>query len=93
MQTIADKYFPPYSQAYFDRLKFISVDIPRMVLWDTNVVIREVMECLKMKHSPPDLLIGTDARLVLPFLRMIPSWLLDILLIANAPATPAAMKK
>lgn len=83
---------PFFSTAYYERYRNLSVDMPRMVTWKADVVAEVVMKCLKMKHAPSDLLIGTDARFVLPILRMLPAWCSDFLFSLNRPPIPAAMK-
>jgi len=84
-----------YGEAFLDVYRYHTVDMPRMATWDANVVIEEVLKCVKMRHSPPKLLIGTEARFVLALLRMVPEWCADLILSISSRSrkpVPAAMK-
>ena len=83
-----------YGEAFYDGYRYNTVDMPRMTTWKADVVIDEVLKCLKMQQSPPTLLVGTDARFLLPVLRMVPEWCADLILKSlNRRPVPAAMKR
>jgi short chain dehydrogenase len=78
---------------YYRRYRELAVDLPLSLTWDTVVVIRQVVRCLRMKHAPAELIVGSDARFLLMLVRMLPSWLISFVVQLNTPPIPAAMKK
>jgi hypothetical protein len=68
--------------------------MPKTVTWDVTVVVDEILKSLKSKTTPPDLLIGTDAKYSLPILRLLPEWFKDSMISIHLPIPiPAVMKK
>jgi len=88
-----DKMKEEYGEAFYERFRYFCVDVPRRATWKADVVLEEILKCLKSKHTPPDLLIGTDARFALPVLRIVPAWVADFILGLNPLPIPAVMKK
>ena len=64
-----------------------------MNTWKVDNVVRSILEQLKARHIPPEVLIGMDARFVIPITRMVPAWTLDIIRRMQVRPLPAAMKK
>jgi short-subunit dehydrogenase len=90
---LEDKVKMEYGEKYFERVREICVDIPQSLKWDMNVVIEQVVQCLRMKYIPPEIIIGTDAKYALLLLRMLPSYIIDFIFYYNFPPIPAIMKK
>jgi hypothetical protein len=80
-------------QEYYQRYRELAIDLPLSLTWDTVVVIRQVVRCLRMKRAPAEVIVGSDARFLLMLARMLPSWLISHMVQLNSPPIPAAMKK
>jgi len=82
------------STAFYERYRYCVVDLPKTSMWKADVVLEEILKCLKSKTSPPDLLIGMDSRFAMPVLRMVPTWCSDFIVRVYPPLpTPADMAK
>ena len=57
------------------------------------VVIEQVIQGLRMKQIPAEMIIGTDARFVLMMVRMLPTWLIDQVIQLSFPPIPKVMKQ
>jgi hypothetical protein len=58
-----------------------------------QVVVQQVVQCLRRKYIPPEVIIGTDAKYGLMLLRMIPSSIIDFVTRHALAPIPAIMKK
>ena len=57
-----------------------------------DVVVQQVLQCLRRKDIPPEMIVGTDAKYVLMLLRMMPYNIIDFLMRIAYPPIPAIMK-
>ena len=91
-ENLDDSIREEYGEAFYERFRYLFVDLPPRNTWKADVVLEEMLKCLKSKHTPPDLLIGTDARFALPILRILPAWCADFILRLSSIPIPAVMK-
>ena len=63
--------------------------------WKVDVVVDQVMQILLAKKAPPEVLVGSDARFLLAFMRMVPKryfvFVYDLGYKLGVLPTPAAM--
>jgi hypothetical protein len=77
---------------YYGRVRDLCVHLPQRCKWDMDVVIHQVIQCLRRKHIPPEVIVGTDAKYVLMLLRMLPYSIIDVFTRCTYPPIPAIMK-
>jgi hypothetical protein len=77
---------------YFERYRLVSVEGPRMITWNMEVVIDQVLGFLAAQKVPGEVAIGTDGRFTIPLLRMLPVWIRDQVM-APPRLPPAAMQQ
>jgi hypothetical protein len=58
-----------------------------------DVVVQQVIQCLRRKDLPPEIIIGTDAKYILMLLRMLPYDIIDFIGRHAAPPVPVIMTK
>jgi hypothetical protein len=58
-----------------------------------DVVVQQVILCLRRKYIPPEVIVGADAKYVLMMLRMMPYNIIDFFMRFSYPPIPAIMKK
>jgi len=67
-----------FGEDYFEKIRFWEVEMPNRLAWKMDVVVDQMLKCLKKKSAPPELLVGADARFVIPCMRILPAWALDL---------------
>ena len=84
-----------YGQDFYRQMRHITAEKPRMVTWNANLVVQQVIELLKAKHPPAQVIIGSDARFIFLVLRMLPAWCVDLIFAngLNRYPVPAAMQE
>jgi hypothetical protein len=78
---------------FFEGWRYLAVDVPHMCTWKVDNVVEQVLEQLKARWLPPQVLVGTDARFTLPILQMAPAWSGDFFRRLQFRPIPAAMRK
>jgi hypothetical protein len=77
---------------YIARVRELCVYLPQRCKWDMDVVVQQVIQCLRRKYVPPEIIVGTDAKYVLMLLRMMPYNVIDFIGRYTNPPIPAIMK-
>jgi len=65
-----------YGTGVRDAIIEVGRDMSTSLCWNLEVVVNEVIKALKARDIPGQILVGTDAKYLIPLLRMLPSWLL-----------------
>lgn len=76
---------------YYRRVRELCVDLPQRCKWDMDVVVQQVIQCLRRKDIPPEIIIGSDAKYILMLLRMLPYDIIDFITRHAYPPVPAIM--
>ena len=56
-----------------------------------DVAVQQVIQSLRRKHIPPEMIVGTDAKYALMLLRMMPYNVIDFIARYTYPLLPAIM--
>lgn len=57
------------------------------VTWEAQSVIDEVINCIELRKPPYELIVGMDAKFVLIFFKMLPTWLVVKILSITSPTS------
>jgi len=60
------------------------------VTWEAQSVIDEVVNCIELRKPPYELIVGMDAKYVLMFFKMLPTWLVVKILSITSPTSRCA---
>ena len=77
---------------YYQRVRELCVNLPQRCKWDMDVVVQQVIQCLRRKDIPPEVIVGADAKYVLMLARMLPYNVIDFVTRNAFPPIPAIMK-
>lgn len=61
--------------------------------WKVDVVVDQMVRCLRCGYIPRRLVIGSDARFIFVAMRMVPGWVVDFAVRLGGRPMPAMMKK
>jgi len=60
--------------------------------WDSEMVVQQIRDCVELRYPPPDIFIGMDAKYVLIFLKILPTWLSIKIFTVISPVTERNFK-
>jgi NAD(P)-dependent dehydrogenase (short-subunit alcohol dehydrogenase family) len=64
-----------YGEAYFEMASTLSPELMYRHCWDPSNVVNDLAYAVQVAKPRPQLLVGLDAKCVIPLVRMLPSWL------------------
>ena len=68
--------------------------VAHQTMWRMDVVVDELMKALTAQRVPAEVMVGADAKFVISFFRMLPHWVVDLLLRYHLPRpVPACLRK
>lgn len=83
-----------YGKDYFEVFSNNFIAATRRTRWEANVVVRELVDCVRRPVPRPQVIVGSDAKFSGMVLRMLPVWLTDYLTsLSLSDDRPASMQR
>jgi len=83
-----------YGKDYFEVFSNNFIAATRRTRWEANVVVRELVDCVRRPVPRPQVIVGSDAKFSGMVLRMLPVWLIDYLSsLSLSDDRPASMQR
>jgi len=73
-----------YGEESFQKWKDMLDDVV-CIMWESKSVVEEVIKCMESKYPSPEVIVGMDAKFILVFLKMMPTWIVVKILSMVSP--------
>lgn len=83
-QNLSEEVKRQYGEGTFNRWCDMLKDVV-CITWEAKVVTDLMLNCVELIQPPPEVIAGTDAKYILVFLKMLPTWMMVKILTVTSP--------